>query len=335
MQTWLDALFRKPSFLAGLAIILFYVSVALVAPIFYPGQLLTAMTLDPPMIAHCALPSPPTITFSPFSLGPHPFGQTAFLGYGVAQGLIVGSRWDLYLLAMTVIGAAAIGIGIGLVSGTFGGRTDWAMMTVTDTVLSIPDFVFVLLVVAIVVPHIQSSYGPVVFVLAMVLVMWAPYARGVRGDALRVSSSMYVESAKASGASQSRIMFRHVAPNSMNAVLAQIPITVALSLALIVAVQVVNAFANTTGGGIGPAACTYSMKIPAAPVVPVFNYPEWGGVLAAGLAYNGAWIPMPGQLLGTSWWGFLIPAVWISVFGFGVVLVSDGVRDALSPRLRK
>jgi peptide/nickel transport system permease protein len=333
MPAWVWSLFRKPSFVAGLAIILFYIAVALVAPVFYPGPLLTGMPIDLPMIAHCLLPSQPTLSLYPFSLGPHPLGQTAFMGYGVAQGLMVGSRWDLYLLAIIVGGSAAIGTAIGLVAGTFGGRTDWTLMTATDTVLSVPDFVFVLLVVAIVVPHIPEAYGPIVFVLAMVLVMWAPYARGVRGDALRVSSSLYVESARASGASQARVMFRHVAPNSMNAVLAQIPITVALSLALIVAVQVVNAFDNVQGGhGMG---CTYSTSIPAAPVVPTFNYPEWGGVLAAGIAYGGAWIPMPGHPLGSAWWGFLIPAVWISVFGFGVVLLSDGVRDALSPKQRK
>lgn len=320
-------LLSRPSFLVGLSILGFFVAVALVAaPLLYPKGL-TAMVQDNAMIAGCLAPSPPTLSLYPFSLGPHPFGETLFMGYGVAQGLIVGTRWDLAMISAIAVPSALIGLAAGLYSGAYGGRIDWFVMTVVDAILSIPYFVFVIILVLAVGSAFSPVWGPEIFVGAMVFTMWPPFARGVRGEALKVASLPYVEAARASGSSQSRLTLKHILPNSSFPVFAQLPVTVALTLALIIGVQYVNAIDNLGGFGGG---CTYDTKAPPIfHVVPTYNYPEWGLVLAAGVV---VWVPMPGTFLAVDWWGFVIPTLWIILFGLGVLYLSDGLRDGLDPR---
>lgn len=328
----LTDLFRSPSFSIGLSILLFYLAIALIAPLLFPRNL-TGMQIDASLVAACTNAPGPTLSLFPFLIGAHPFGETGFLGYGVAQGLIVGSRWDLYLIGIITIPSALIGTGIGLYSGAYGGKIDWVFMSITDVMLSVPYFVFVILAVAVLAPRVSPSEAPDIFIGSMVLVMWAPYARVVRGEALKVSTMPFVESAKASGASQNEIVRKHILPNSWAPVLAQIPVTIALILTLVIAAQYVVALENTHGHGLG---CSYNTAtLSTAPVVPSFNYPEWGAVLGAGIAYVGAWLPQPGYPLGIEWWGYIIPTIWITVFGLGTLLISDGVRDWTSPRLRR
>lgn len=331
LQSWLDLL-SQPTFSAGLGLLLCFIAAAVAAPYLYPKGL-TAMSIDPDLIAHCSAPSGPTLSLLPFSLGPHPLGQTAYLGFGVAQGLIAGSRWDLFLIGSISLSAAVIGLIIGLVAGTYGGKVDSILMSFTDILLSIPYFIFVIMVVVLVLPHLTTSQGPDVFVASMVGVMWAPFARVVRGEALRNRRMAYVESARASGASTPQIMVRHILPNSFSPVLAQVPITVALILAFIIASQFVTYYQNSAAG----TECRmYRTNVSAvAPVVPTFNYPDWGSTLSAGIVYFGAISPQAGEPFGPYWWGAAIPAVWISIFGLSVILLSDGLRDWMSPRSRK
>ncbi|MCL4324058.1 MAG: ABC transporter permease [Candidatus Thermoplasmatota archaeon] len=332
---WIESLkdlLSRRAFVAGLVLLGFYVFVALISALIYPREL-TSMPLDKNLLASCGLPQGPTLTLFPFSLGDHPLGQTAFLGLGVAQGLIVGTRWDLFLIASVVVPSALVGIFLGLIAGTYGGRLDWFVMTVTDALLSIPYFVFVLLLVYVLLPKVGTSQGPLLFILSMILVMWAPFARGVRSEALRNSSLSYVEAARASGAGTPHIIARHILPNSITPSLAQLPVAVTLTLALIIGTQYITYYDNSHAYGVG---CTFNSATSlAAPVVPTFTYPEWGGVLGAGITYTGAWLPQPGHPFGLAWWGFLIPALWIIVFGLATLLISDGLRDWLSPRTRR
>lgn len=326
-----SSLLGRPAFLAGAMIVAVYVAIGLIAPWFYP-KTLTAIPIDTALLTQCSAPSGPTLTLFPFSLGTHPFGQTEFMGFGVAQGLVAGSRWDLFLMGIVAIPSAIIGTVVGLLSASYGGRLDWALMTATDTVLSMPYFLFVILVVAISLPRTSVENGPYLFIGSMIAVMWAPFARVVRGEARRVSHMGYIESAKASGASRARIVFRHMLPNSSAPALAQMPVTVALTLTFIIASQFVTTALITANG----ASCSTSgiTTSTVAPVVPWFNYPEWGGILSAGLAFTGGWLPQPGHPFGLYWWGVLIPALWIAFFGLAILLISDGLRDWLSPRSR-
>ncbi|MDG6913496.1 MAG: ABC transporter permease [Nitrososphaerota archaeon] len=319
------ALLRSRAVVAGLIILALYVLVALVAaPILFPRNL-TNMEIDYPMLVSCAPPSPPTLSLSPLSLGSHPLGETGFMGYGVAQGLIVGTRWDLALVTAILVPSVVLGTFIGLSAAAYGGKIDWFVAAVIDTTLSIPDFVFIFLIVAIAVPFVPQSLAVSIFVISMILVMWAPYARGVRSEALRQSALPYVEAAYAAGASKSRVAIRHLLPNSVNPILAQLPITVAMILALVIGIQYVTAVSNQQQS---PSPCGYASNNPiTAPVVPHFNYPEWGAVFGAGLT---GWAPTLNSPLGEGWWGFVFPAIWISIFGLGLLFLSDGIRDVLS-----
>jgi peptide/nickel transport system permease protein len=260
-------------------------------------------------------------------------GQTEYMGFGVAQGLIAGSRWDLFLISAITVPSTVIGTFLGLTSGTYGGWVDRVVMMVTDAFLSVPYFVLVILVFVIALPRVPPTEGPYVFIGAMNGVMWAPFTRVVRGEASRVRTTTYVESAKASGASSGRILLHHILPNSASPALAQVPVTVALTLTFIITSQFITTAIITSGG---TSCSTMGSGLSSlAPVVPRFNYPEWGGILSAGLAFTGGWLPQPDHPFGVYWWGALFPGVWIAMFGLSIVLISDGVRDWLSPKARK
>ncbi len=330
-SVWWELLTRR-AFAAGLSLLSLFILSALAAPFLYPSTL-TAIPVDTNLVAHCLPPSGPTLSLLPFSLGPHPLGQTAYLGFGIAQGLIAGSRWDLFLFAAIAIPSAVVGVGVGLVAGTLGGKVDYVLMSATDLLLSIPYFIFVILVVILLSPRIAPGQGPELFIVASIAVMWAPFARLVRSEAARVRHALYVESARASGASTSRVMTRHILPNSLSPVLAQIPITVALIMTFIVASQYVTYYDNSNSGTMCRQYVTNTSAV--APVVPAFNYPEWGSTLSAGIVYVSALLPQPGHPFGAGWWGGIIPGLWITIFGLSLLLISDGVRDWLSPKARR
>ena len=324
-------LFRNRVFLAGCAVLAFYIAVALSAPFLYPGQGTVLMNYDHQMEANCTAPSPPTFSLTPFSLGRHPLGETYFLGLGVAQGLIAGTPWDLALISVVVLSASFIGIIVGLYAGVSGGKTDWLLMTVVDAFLAIPDFVLLIFLGTVLIRVDSRASAVPIFVSAMVITLWAPFARGVRAEALRVTPMYFVQAAVASGAGKLRIAFRHVLPNSLAPVFAQVPISVAIILIIFVGLQFSAAFFNyglasaagSCGGVFGPLPFS-------APIVPNPRYPEWGGILAAGLVDGAAWIPQPGAPLGVAWWGYLIPGTWILIFGLGVVMFADGLYSHFS-----
>ena len=320
-STW-GHILARPAFLAGAAIVTGYVAVALAAPLLYPGDL-GGLPYDLHLLQTCGIAPGPTLR------GPHPLGETQFMGYDVAAGLVVGSRWDLFLVATITGPSAALGTLAGLTAAGYGGKVDWLLMTVTDAVLAIPYFVFVILFVILLSPRVPTAWGPMLFVSAMVLVLWAPYSRGVLGEASRVVALPFVEASRAAGASLGRVLRRHILPNSLAPVLAQIPITVAMTLALVVGVLFVVTMANLQSAafcGFGTAGSAV------APVVPVYNYPEWGLILAAGSV---DWAPAPGtNFLSGPWWGFVIPALWIALFGIGVILLCDGLGTGISARSR-
>ncbi len=325
---WIRAWLR-PSLLAGLGITAFFVAMALLSPLWYPRDL-TSLPVDTAMVAACGVPSGPTLSFLPLGMGPHPFGETLSMGYDVLEGLVVGSRWDLMLITLITAPAAVMGTLVGLSAASYGGKVDWLLMTVTDAILSFPYFVFVILAVILLSPRVPADDAPYLFIGAMIAVLWAPFARGVRGEASRVLALPFVEASRAAGARRGNLLRRHVLPNSLTPVLVQIPITIALILALVIGVQYVVTYANAHppyGEGCGWQTNTSGV----APVTPSAAYPEWGLVLAAGSVL---WAPGfgPVTFLSGPWWGFVIPALWISLFGLGVILLFDGIRDAWEPR---
>ena len=142
---------------------------------------------------------------------------TDALGRDVAARVAEGARISLVVAVGATLLAMLIGVGYGALSGYAGGRTDGALMRVVDVVYSLPD----ILVIVLLTELLGSLLGGVpdlyrrllALVLALGLVGWVSVARLVRGLVLQAREELWVESARAAGASPARVLFRHILPN--------------------------------------------------------------------------------------------------------------------------
>ncbi len=267
----------------------------------------------------------PTFDLAHFSGGPLPLGSltvdpshNAF--FNLYDGLLRGSDWSLIISISIVLSGAAIGAIVGAVAGTFGGLIDEVLMRLVDIFLSIPAILFVIVIIAVlqVLPGFTSFDARIgLLVIGFVLVWWPFYARIVRGQVLVVREQKYVEAARACGAGKGRIIMRHILPNSVYPVFIQVSLDVG-TIPLFVGTLVFLGFAvipTTIGSGI---------------------FPEWGSITATSV------IPLIsllttcqfGQCI-VPWWQFFFPGFALFMFAISVNFLSDGLRDALDPRLRR
>lgn len=246
------SLLQQPLTLAALTWLTLVVLMAVLAPWLTPTGPLEA---DP---ERALLPPGPV----------HLLG-TDFLGRDVLGRLLWGGRWTLQMGGLALAVAVGLGLPVGLVAGTLGGRVDALLMRVVDSLLAFPSLLLAMATVAI----LGTGLAPVA--IAVGLAAAPPYARVVRGVALQVRGQPYIEAARAIGCTRWRIALRHVLPNS------------APSLIAFAAVQLGWVLLNGAALnflGLGAALGT----------------PEWGAMLAAGRGYlRGApWISVfPGLAL--------------------------------------
>ncbi|MCL4325107.1 MAG: ABC transporter permease subunit [Candidatus Thermoplasmatota archaeon] len=306
----LDRILRNRALLLGSAILLFYVLVAVYAMIRFRGSL-DYIPPHPDVIAGLLLPQRPTLTLFPFHLGAYPLGETGGLGFNVAEALVKGTPWDLAIFSSVIVPTAILGMVVGTLSGAGSGLVDDLLMAVTDVILSIPPFVFALLLFVVVLPRVPTELLLPSFLLGFILVLWAPYARLVRAEAKRVSRKYFVEAAAASGASRSRILFRHVLPNSLTPMLSQIPIT----LSTMVSVMTLLPFVAIFSSGSVVNFVTF---------LPSLDFPEWTWTLANGLL---GWSVITET---NSWWGYTYPIACLMFFGAGVTLFVNGLTAYLT-----
>jgi len=274
----------------------------------------------------------PTLSYTGghFNLGPMPLGGLATsIGsvtpiYNVASALARGSDWTL-MLSVAIVGLGAIGgLFAGAIAGFYGGITDDFLMRFTDIFLSIPTILFVIVIVTALgalIP-IHGTYGAdlklLLLVVGFVLVWWPLYARIVRGQVLVVREQKYVEAARASGASKGRTLIKHIIPNSMYPIFIQFSLDVGTIPLLIGALVFL---------GFGPE------------MFPGVPFPEWGSISA--VSVNDLTVDMLGSCLVyhgpciIAWWQLLFPGLALFFFAISVNLLSDGIRDALDPRLRR
>jgi peptide/nickel transport system permease protein len=222
----------------------------------------------------------------------HLMGTDA-LGRDVFSRVVHGTWLALTIGFGVVLIQATIGTFIGIISGYFGGWVDSLLMRLVDTMLAIPAMVLAIV--------IAGSFGGGVLPLVgtMVIISWAYFARLMRGQALAERSRTYVEAARAIGASNWRIMIRHVLPNT-------IPIVIVYSTVEIPWVILFSAGLSFLGVGIQPPT------------------PEWGSIIASGRGY-----------LTTAWWITTFPGLVLVFVVLGFNLLGDGLRDALDPRLAR
>ncbi len=223
--------------------------------------------------------------------GDHLFG-TDTMGRDVLTRIMYGGRISLWVGMISVGIAATAGIVIGLMSGFFGGWTDEVLMRIMDMIMSMPSILLSLTIIFTLGP------GLVNVMIAIGVASIPSYARIVRGQVLAARDTPYVEAARAAGAGNVKIMFRHILPN----VLA--PVIVMATLGLAGAILSVAAL-GFLGLGISPPT------------------PEWGVIISDGRAR-----------LYDAWWIATFPGLAIMATVLATNLLGDGLRDSLDPRLR-
>jgi peptide/nickel transport system permease protein/oligopeptide transport system permease protein len=288
-DTW-RRLRRNKLALVGLGIIIVFMVIGLVQVIAYPLTDGRGVTPYPPNQQNYDLSpegrgSPPSAS--------HPMG-TDYMGRDILSRVLVATRISLLVGVIAVAIALTIGLVLGPVSGYYGGAVDSVIMRLADIFFAFPYILFVLLIMTVLGPGFVNVF------LAIGILSWASFARLVRGQVLSVKAMEYVEAARAQGAADLRIIFRHVLPNSMA------PVYVAIAMAVGGAI-VTEAALSFLGIGI---------QAPNA---------SWGKMIADTLTY----------LWAGSWWMVVFPSIALTLTVFGFISFGNGLRDATDPKLKE
>ncbi len=224
------------------------------------------------------------------------------LGRDILSRLLYGARVSLGVAVMVVVIEALIGVPLGLIAGYFGGLRDTLLMRLTDVVFAFPDILLAILLAAIIrsgsrVVSLPLSLATLFFALGAV--GWPGVARLVRGQTLGLREKEYIEAARALGASESRILWKHLFPNLLSPLIVQIT----QDIAGVILAEATLAF---LGLGVAP------------------PYPSWGRMISEAIPLKEA---HPLLLLYPS----LFLALTVMAFNF----FGDALRDALDPRLRE
>jgi peptide/nickel transport system permease protein len=214
------------------------------------------------------------------------------LGRDILSRMIHGARVSLAVSLIAIVVGGVIGVSLGLVSGYFGGKTDALLMRLVDISLSLPTILLALVLVAAVGP----SFGTVIIVL--VVLLWARYARLVRGETLVIKERDFIARARVAGASHARIMFRYMFPNVVNS------LTVLATLQVGYVILLESALSFLGAGLPRPT-------------------PAWGLMIADGR-----------ELIVTAWWVSMFPGLAIMLTVLALNLLGDWLRDHLDPKLR-
>jgi peptide/nickel transport system permease protein len=191
---------RNPLSLMGIIIIVFFVIIAIFAPLIAPTPEGHRDAYMIPRDGYSATPQPPSEE--------HRFGTTQGQ-YDIFYGVIWGTR-SAFHVGLVVIGVVlAIGILLGSVAGYFGGVLDEVIMRITDIFMAFPGLILAMAIVAVLGPSLRSV------MIALTVVAWPSYARLIRGDILQVREEDFIEASRGLGASSGRVIIRHALPNAI------------------------------------------------------------------------------------------------------------------------
>jgi len=224
---------------------------------------------------------------------------TDTLGRDLMSRAFYGARISIYIGFVAIGVSTAIGTVVGLGSGYFEGKLDLIIQRIIDAVQAFPALILALGIIAVRGPSLNNA------LLVITIVLIPGTARIVRGAVLSTKQNIYIEASKALGASDTRIMFRHILPNITAPIIVQASILLGAAILFEAALSFLGA-----GGDI--------------------EDPSWGAMIS-GRPGSGVDDPSEFRLFP---WIALVPAVAISLSVFSFNLLGDAIRDKLDPRLR-
>ncbi len=260
----------------GAAIVVVYALLALAAPL---------LALHPPLAQ-----------FLEERLGPpsarYPLGLDQ-IGRDIFSRLLFGARLSLAIGLVVVVMAGVLGTAVGVTAGFAGGRVDHVLMRVTDIFFAFPSLILAMAIAAALGPSLTNA------MIAIAMVTWPVYARLSRAQTLVLTRQEFLEAARVMGASDLRIIVRHILPNALAPLIVQASFNMGEAI-------LIAAGLSFIGFGAQPPT------------------PEWGVMISEGRDY-----------ITTQWWVPTFPGLAILVAVTGFNLLGDGIRDLLDPRLRR
>ncbi len=273
MRAFLRRFVRHRPAVLGLVVLLSVVACALLAPVLHPA-------------------SPFSLSGQPFQA---PFGQYLFgtdqLGRDLAAALLYGARTTLLIGLVATAIAVLVGVTIGGLAGYYGGHVDSWLMRLTEIFQTIPFFLFAILLLAVLTPSIGNV------IIAIAVVSWPPMARLVRGEFIAMRDREFVLACISMGMSHTRIILRHILPNTLSSII----VTASLMVATAILIESSLSFLGLSDP----------------------NVMSWGFIIGAGRT-----------AIRSAWWVCAIPGIAILLTVMSINLVGEGLNDALNPRLR-
>ncbi len=277
-EKFLRAMVRNRLALTGLVIVLVFLGFAIFAPLVV-GHFPTTFDKDDPLLA----PS-----------NRHPLG-TDKQGFDILVILVYGSQISLLVGFTSAAVAMVLGSVVGLTGGFYGRQVDQILARATDFFLVIPWLPFVIVLSVILGPSLTTT------IIAIAVVSWPTTARIVRSQVLSLRERLFVERARAIGAGNAHILWRHILPNVLPLIFAQAVLTISTAI-------FTEAFLSFFG--LGPV-----------------------GSISWGTMIEDSWTSL--ALLRGMWWYFGPPGLFITLVVLGFSLLSYGLEEVLNPRLRR
>lgn len=222
----------------------------------------------------------------------YPLG-TDFLGRDILSRMIYGARTTVIISLASLLIGAVVGTLIGLVSGYHGGWIDALLMRTTDAALSFPTILVALVIL------VFLGAGTIPVILAIVLTVWARFARMIRGEVLTVKGQDFVTMAQIAGVSTAVILWRHIFPNVLNTLMV-------ITSLLVGQIILLEAALSFLGVGLPPGS------------------PAWGTMMSEGQDF-----------ILDLWWLALFPGLAITIVVLAFNFFGDWLRDTLDPKMRR
>ncbi len=303
---------NKAAVIGGIIIILLYLMMIFadkIAPYDYAKQTLTDQNTVPSWLVKVFPVMKPYAKISE----KYPLGAD-YVGRDLLSRIIYGSRVSLIIAIIGPLISLFIGIIYGSISGFFGGRTDNIMMRIVDVLYAFPSLLFTILLMTIFrnsfsgttqqgfglwLSKVDANMGGMMFIfIGIGLTAWETMARLTRGQVLSVKEKDFVDAARSIGASNNRIMFKHILPNIVG------PLVVSETLQIPGYINT-EAFLSFIGLGVNPPT------------------PSWGSMISDGSKVVRTY---PNQTI--------FPALMLALTMFAFNFLGDGLRDALDPQMR-